>query len=406
KHDGCGAIEQHDDASRDGWRVVDSVAPQCVGKPGLETLLVRGAGLERGMSGRARKFSRGALKAATFPSCRVGRAGKFVEQAPDLVGRRSRRLVEPARVEIKRRLVARGQVGRDQVVLAAEVVIQRLLGDAGLLGNGVDAGCANTLIIEKAGGGGDDALAGLFGVGRHVRYVYCLVSIYNLRPGYDVRSTNRSDTGSKMSELVLRETRGAVAILTLNRPEKLNALNYALVDRIKEQLDTIEGDPALRAVILTGAGDRAFSAGADITEFSQTMREGPDAAVRAFVRRGQSMTARIEAFPKPVIVAVNGIAFGGGCEITEAAHLAVASERAVFAKPEINIGIPPTFGGTQRLPRLAGRKRALELLLTGDVFSVERAYEIGLVNRIVAHDDLLPASLELADRILRHSSLT
>lgn len=208
-----------------------------------------------------------------------------------------------------------------------------------------------------------------------------------------------------MSELVLCETRDAVAILTLNRPEKLNALNYALVDRIKERLDAIEPDPAIRAVILTGAGDRAFSAGADITEFSETLREGPDAAVRAFVRRGQSMTARIEAFPKPVIVAVNGIAFGGGCEITEAAHLAIASERASFAKPEINIGIPPTFGGTQRLPRLAGRKRALELLLTGDSFSARRACEIGLVNRIVAHDDLLPAALELAGRILRHSPL-
>lgn len=209
-----------------------------------------------------------------------------------------------------------------------------------------------------------------------------------------------------MSELVLCETRNAVAILTLNRPEKLNALNYALVDRIKERLDTIEPDPAIRAVILTGAGERAFSAGADISEFSETLREGADAAVRAFVRRGQSMTARIEAFPKPVIVAVNGIAFGGGCEITEAAHLAVASERASFGKPEINIGIPPTFGGTQRLPRLVGRKRALELLLTGDPFSARHALEIGLVNRIVAHDDLLPAALELAGRILRHSTPT
>lgn len=209
-----------------------------------------------------------------------------------------------------------------------------------------------------------------------------------------------------MSDLVLCETRNAVAILTLNRPEKLNALNYALVDRIKERLDTIEPDPAIRAVILTGAGERAFSAGADISEFSETLREGADAAVRAFVRRGQSMTARIEAFPKPVIVAVNGIAFGGGCEITEAAHLAVASERASFGKPEINIGIPPTFGGTQRLPRLVGRKRALELLLTGDPFSARHALEIGLVNRIVAHDDLLPAALELAGRILRHSTLT
>ena len=207
-------------------------------------------------------------------------------------------------------------------------------------------------------------------------------------------------------ELVLLERRGAVALLTLNRPEKLNALNYALIDRLKELLDGIERAADIRAVILTGAGERAFSAGADITEFSETMREGVDAAVRAFVRRGQSMTARIESFPKPVIVAVNGIAFGGGCEITEAAHLAVASERASFAKPEINIGIPPTFGGTQRLPRLAGRKRALEFLLTGDSFSAKRAYDIGLVNRIVAHDDLLPSALELAERILRHSPLT
>ena len=209
-----------------------------------------------------------------------------------------------------------------------------------------------------------------------------------------------------MSELVLRETRGAVAILTLNRPEKLNALNYALIDRLVELLDSIEEAPDVRAVILTGAGDRAFSAGADIAEFSESVRQGPEAAVRAFVRRGQSMTARIEAFPKPVIVAVNGIAFGGGCEITEAAHLAMASDRASFAKPEINIGIPPTFGGTQRLPRLAGRKRALELLLTGDPFSPQRAYELGLVNRVVAHDDLLPSALDLAGRILRHSPLT
>ena len=115
------------------------------------------------------------------------------------------------------------------------------------------------------------------------------------------------------------------------------------------------------------------------------------------------MTARMEAFRKPIIAAVNGIAFGGGCEITEAVHLAVASERAVFAKPEINIGIPPTFGGTQRLPRLAGRKRALELLLTGDTFSAARALELGLVNRVVPHDELIPAALELAGRILRHS---
>src|ERR1700736_5446989 len=208
-----------------------------------------------------------------------------------------------------------------------------------------------------------------------------------------------------MSEVALRDDHGAVAVLTLNRPHKLNALNYALIDRMMQLLDAIEEDRAIRAVILTGAGERAFSAGADIGEFSETGREGGDAAVKAFVRRGQAMTARMEAFPKPIIAAVNGIAFGGGCEITEAVHLAIASENATFAKPEIRIGIPPTFGGTQRLPRLVGRKRALELLLTGDTFSPQRAYELGLVNRIVPHDDLLPSALEMAGRILRHSSV-
>jgi enoyl-CoA hydratase len=208
-----------------------------------------------------------------------------------------------------------------------------------------------------------------------------------------------------MSELVLCETRGVVALLIFNRPEKLNALSYALIDHLMQLLNGIEDDKDVRAVVLTGAGDRAFSAGADIAEFSESVRQGPDAAVKSFVRRGQSMTARLEAFPKPIIAAVNGIAFGGGCEITEAVHLAVASEQATFAKPEINIGIPPTFGGTQRLPRLAGRKRALEFLLTGDTFSPQRAYEIGLVNRVVPHNDLMPAALELAGRILRHSSV-
>lgn len=208
-----------------------------------------------------------------------------------------------------------------------------------------------------------------------------------------------------MAELVLSEQRDAVTILTLNRPSKLNALNYAMIDELMRALDRIEDDPLSRAVILTGAGDRAFSAGGDIYEFSQSIAEGPEAAVKAFVRRGQAMTARIEAFPKPVIAAVNGLAFGGGCEVTEAAHLAIASERASFAKPEINIGIPPTFGGTQRLPRLAGRKRALECLLTGDIFSPRRAYEMGLINQVVAHDDLIPSALNMAQRILRHSPL-
>jgi enoyl-CoA hydratase len=196
---------------------------------------------------------------------------------------------------------------------------------------------------------------------------------------------------------------GSIALVTLNRPERLNALSYGLIDQLMAALDRIEADAALRAVILTGAGERAFSAGADIHEFSESIRRSRDAAVSDFVRRGQAMTARLEAFGKPVIAAVNGIAFGGGCEITEAVHLAIASERASFAKPEIRLGMPPTFGGTQRLPRLAGRKRALELLLTGDPFAPARALEIGLVNSVVPHDELLPAARELARRIIRHS---
>lgn len=208
-----------------------------------------------------------------------------------------------------------------------------------------------------------------------------------------------------MSGLILSETRGAIVLLTLNRPQKLNALSYSLIDELMTLLDRIEDDAQIRAIILTGAGDRAFSAGADIAEFSESVKMGPDAAVKVFVRRGQAMTARMEAFQKPIIAAVNGIAYGGGCEITETVHLAVASDRAVFAKPEINIGIPPTFGGTQRLPRLAGRKRALEYLLTGDPFSPQRAYEIGLVNSVVPHDQLLEAAFDLTNRIIRHSQL-
>ncbi|TGQ12520.1 MULTISPECIES: crotonase/enoyl-CoA hydratase family protein [unclassified Mesorhizobium] len=206
-----------------------------------------------------------------------------------------------------------------------------------------------------------------------------------------------------MTDLVLSETRDRVAILTLNRPDKLNALNYALIDRLLSRLDLIETDDDVRAVILTGAGERAFSAGGDIHEFSLSVAEGTDAALRDFVMRGQRLTARLEAFRKPVIAAVNGLAFGGGCEITEAVPLAVASDRALFAKPEIKLAMPPTFGGTQRLPRLAGRKRALELLLTGETFSAGRAAELGLVNRVVPHKELMQAAFDLARRIVSHS---
>ncbi len=208
-----------------------------------------------------------------------------------------------------------------------------------------------------------------------------------------------------MNSFVLYEINGSIATVTLNRPQKLNAINYAMADQLMAVLDAIESNAAVRAVILTGAGERAFSAGGDIHEFSQSVRAGTAVAMREFVRRGQALTSRIEAYSKPLIVAVNGLAYGGGCEITEAAHLAVAAEHATFAKPEINLGMPSTFGGTQRLPRLAGRKRALECLLTGDTFSAARALELGLVNRVVPAAALMSSARELAQRILRHSPL-
>ena len=208
-----------------------------------------------------------------------------------------------------------------------------------------------------------------------------------------------------MPSQVLCETAEGIATLTLNRPERLNAISYAMADALTARLDDLEADPEVRAIILTGAGDRAFSAGADIHEFSESVGRGPEAALRDFVRRGQAMTARLEGFDKPIIAAVNGLAYGGGCEITEALPLAIASEDAVFAKPEIRLAMPPTFGGTQRLARLAGRKRALELLLTGDSFTPAKALELGLVNAVVPPGELLPAARALAQRILRHSPL-
>lgn len=207
------------------------------------------------------------------------------------------------------------------------------------------------------------------------------------------------------SEALLEVRDGGVLTLTLNRPDKLNAINYELADCLTARLELAEKDTETRVIVLTGAGDRAFSAGADIHEFTESVEQGPAVAEREFPRRGQRMTATIEGLSKPVIAAVNGLAYGGGCEITEASHLSIASAQATFAKPEINIGIPPTFGGTQRLPRLAGRKRALEHLLTGDPFDAEHALRLGLVNAVVPDDELMPSVRELANRIMRHSPL-
>ena len=208
-----------------------------------------------------------------------------------------------------------------------------------------------------------------------------------------------------MSDTVLCNIHDKVATLTLNRPAKLNALSYELIDRLMALLDGIEADDGVRVVILTGAGERAFCSGADIADFAPSVRQGTEVALRDFVRRGQRMTSRIETFPKPIIVAVNGLAHGGGCEITEAAPLAIASERAEFCKAEITLGFAPPFGGSQRLPRLVGRKRALRMILTGEPITAVDARDFGLINAVVPHERLLDEARALADKIIAKSPL-
>jgi enoyl-CoA hydratase len=170
-------------------------------------------------------------------------------------------------------------------------------------------------------------------------------------------------------------------------------------------LDGIELDHAIRAIVVTGRG-RAFSSGADIAAFQRHLEAGPAEAVAHFMRPGHQMTRRVESFPKPIIAAVNGLAFGGGCELVEATHIALAAEKSSFSKAEINIGIIPTFGGTQRLPRNVGRKAALELILTGRTFDAAEATRLGLINRVVPGSELLEEAVKLAEAIATKPPLT
>jgi enoyl-CoA hydratase/carnithine racemase len=208
-----------------------------------------------------------------------------------------------------------------------------------------------------------------------------------------------------MNDVLTVRIEDRVALLTLNRPEKLNAMSEQMLAAIVAALDGIELDAAVRAVVITGAG-RAFSAGADIAAFRPHIEAGPAEAVARFVRPGHRMTRRVESFCKPVIAAVNGLAYGGGCELVESAHLALAADTADFCKAEINIGIVPTFGGTQRLPRNIGRKAATELILTGRTFGAAEAARLGLINRIVPAADLIRTAIGLARELAAKPPLT
>ncbi len=200
---------------------------------------------------------------------------------------------------------------------------------------------------------------------------------------------------------LLYDVANGIARVTINRPDKLNALNGAVIAELGEATAHIEGDPGVRAVILTGAGPKAFAAGADIGEIAgQGAIEG-----KARSLAGQAVFRRLERCGKPVIAAVNGFALGGGCELAMACHLRVASEQAKFGQPEVKLGIAPGYGGTVRLARLVGKGRALELLLTGAMIDAQEAYRIGLVNRVVPADRLLTESEQLVRAILENGPL-
>src|SRR2546425_4694677 len=186
-------------------------------------------------------------------------------------------------------------------------------------------------------------------------------------------------------ETLLFEIRDGIAFITINRPDKLNALNDQVVDELADAAERVATEAAIKGVILTGAGQKAFVAGADITDLA---KQGPfDGKARAL--RGQAMLRRFETCGKPVIAAVNGYALGGGCELAMACHLRIASDAAKFGQPEVKLGIAPGYGGTQRLPRLVGKGNALRLILTGEMIDAQEAYRIGLVNKIVPAGELL-----------------
>jgi enoyl-CoA hydratase len=194
------------------------------------------------------------------------------------------------------------------------------------------------------------------------------------------------------TSLLLTSREGPVAILTVNRPEARNALSASVIDELRRTILELRHDGDVRAVVLTGAGDKAFVAGADISELATLT---PNEA-RALSQRGQHVLDLIEHMGKPVIAAINGYALGGGCELAMACTLRVASDRARFGQPEVNLGLIPGYAGTQRLARLVGRGRALDLLLRGDQIDAMEAWRIGLADRVVPAAELMASSLQLA----------
>ncbi len=201
-------------------------------------------------------------------------------------------------------------------------------------------------------------------------------------------------------ENILVSTENHVTTITINRPEKLNALNRSVISELSAAMKLVDDDSEVRAVLLTGAGEKAFVAGADISEFAHFSNE-----------EGQKLSAEghktlfdaIEQMGTPVIAAVNGFALGGGLELAMACHIRVASENAKLGLPEVSLGVIPGYGGTQRLPQLVGKGRALEMITTAQMVNAKQAYEMGLVNHLTTLEELMPKCMEIAQKIIRNS---
>jgi enoyl-CoA hydratase len=200
---------------------------------------------------------------------------------------------------------------------------------------------------------------------------------------------------------IILEKEGGIATVILNRPKNLNALNREVLGELGQAIDDVRNDDQVGVMLITGAGNRAFVAGADIPAFLE-MDKG---SLKEFVEKGKALFDSIEGFPKPVIAGINGFALGGGLELAMACHIRIASENAVFGLPEVSLGLIPGFAGTQRLPRIVGMGKALEMLLTGDQIGAEEALRSGLVNRVVPLGDLRETCMDIAKRIMLKAPL-
>ncbi|MEP7321981.1 MAG: enoyl-CoA hydratase-related protein [Saprospiraceae bacterium] len=197
-----------------------------------------------------------------------------------------------------------------------------------------------------------------------------------------------------MFKNILVQEFDCIQLLTINRPEALNALNLKVFEEIKSHLISIEENHKIRCLVIAGSGEKAFIAGADITEFSSI----PKGGAKTFLSLGNTVMNLIENFHIPVIAAIKGFALGGGCELAMACHIRIAGEKAKFGMPEINLGILPGYGGTQRLSKLIGKAKAMELILSGDFISAVDALELGLVNKVVADGKEIEHAMELAKK--------